>query len=130
MSKEHFYALILGCLMLVAGMFAGCSNSDSDEIIEDSVLDIVKVKDVKDYVGTVHSIEDWIWRIDVEEPEKVTYGFYNDNRQYRKEGLKIRFSGTVCKWNVKVVDGVQNEIFPGIEKGQDIIYITEATVIE
>lgn len=112
MSKEHFYAPIFGCLILVAGMFAGCSNSDSDEIIEDSVLDIVKVKDVKDYVGTVHSIEDWIWRIDVEEPEKVTYGFYNDNRQYRKEGLKIRFSGTVCKWNVKVVDGVQNEIFP------------------
>ena len=37
MSKKHFYAPILGCLILVAGMFAGCSNSDSDEIIEDNI---------------------------------------------------------------------------------------------
>ena len=106
MSKEHFYAPILGCLILVAGMFAGCSNSDSDEIIEDNILDIVKVKDVKDYVGTVHSVEGWVWRIDVEEPEKVTYGFYQNNRQYRKEGLKIR-----TQWGLELLCQESRKIY-------------------
>lgn len=30
----------------------------------------------------------------------MIYGFYGYNVQYRRDGLKIRFSGKVCMWRM------------------------------